>query len=383
MKRSQHSPWTLWTSAFTGLASLFLLACTGPETSDPQAGSVITGNKKPARIYVYPLQRPDSLVDSTQSIDGRFELSPRPGQWSVWAEDENQQVAWIPEWDGKSPLKIELQSPQILRLEIADSALIAAPGRKAQGKTLELLLPSNLSPNSPLPLIIRQDSSKRSLGISQEGLEIRILGDSSSLGLKVQKTIDPSSLISSSSSTTSMSSALQLGTFVDPRDNEIYPTVKIGSQTWMTQNLRHRPSAGAWRCPFDAAKCNIFGIYYDYNTALSICPVGSKLPDSSDYAQVLGIYGPSKAPDLRGEIEYWNLTKDLATNRSGFAAVPGGWGFGSGDIVTGDEVYLWSASLHTIAQKPLLLHNSTSIDYFQLVTGQPENMHPVRCLVEP
>jgi uncharacterized protein (TIGR02145 family) len=81
--------------------------------------------------------------------------------------------------------------------------------------------------------------------------------------------------------------AQQTGTFTDPRDGKIYKTVKIGTQTWMAENLAYKPSSGKyWLSPNNY-------YYYDWATAKSVAPAGWHLPSQAEWKALIDFIGGS------------------------------------------------------------------------------------------
>lgn len=152
------------------------------------------------------------------------------------------------------------------------------------------------------------------------------------------------------------------GTFTDLRDGNIYKWVKIGNQIWMAENLKYLPrvskkseSSDEYYCfyvyDYDSSSVSLakqttnyktYGVLYNWPAAMykqyktnikdslvqGICPDGWHLPNNKEW-QILINYmgGDTVAGNKLKEIgnNYWKYRKDvLATNSSGFNALPGG-----------------------------------------------------------
>lgn len=71
---------------------------------------------------------------------------------------------------------------------------------------------------------------------------------------------------------------------------ETYPTITLGGRIWMAENLRYATGSatGCWY-PLDATDENVkkYGLLYDYETALSLCPEGWRLPEQADFEALI------------------------------------------------------------------------------------------------
>ena len=135
------------------------------------------------------------------------------------------------------------------------------------------------------------------------------------------------------------------GTVTDS-DLKVYKTVKIGSQTWMAENL-NTPTADSWcygegaptwpdypedkyvtLTPSQAqANCNKYGRLYTYAAANTACPSGWRLPDREDWDTLLtSVNGDTKKLKAKSG---WDNRRDgtsgNGTDNYGFSALPGGF----------------------------------------------------------
>jgi len=101
-------------------------------------------------------------------------------------------------------------------------------------------------------------------------------------------------------------------TFTDGRDGQVYSYVKIGSQTWMAQNLNYETDDS--RCyDDDESYCTTYGSLYYWEDALTACPAGWRLPSYEDWDELINTAGGT---NIAGK----NLRKD-ASNTYGFSAL--------------------------------------------------------------
>ncbi|MCX6239250.1 MAG: hypothetical protein NTY07_17105 [Bacteroidia bacterium] len=145
--------------------------------------------------------------------------------------------------------------------------------------------------------------------------------------------------------------AQETGTFKDKRDGKTYKTVKIGTQTWMAENLAYKAEDGYY-CPYDRDKSNLatYGYLYDWYTAKNSCPSGWHLPEFAEWATLIDYLGGENvaAGKLKAK-STWKKPDENPTNSSGFTALPGGFlyldedGKVSFDAI-GIEGYWWSST---------------------------------------
>jgi uncharacterized protein (TIGR02145 family) len=137
--------------------------------------------------------------------------------------------------------------------------------------------------------------------------------------------------------------ATHRGVFTDSRDGRHYPTVRIGNVTWMAENLNFTTS-GSWCYDNDTYNCTAYGRLYTWQTAMTACPPGWRLPDNADWENLVRAAGGSIAGQKLKSTVGWSNNGN-GTDEFGFSALPGGNRDFRGSfnlIDTGG--YWWSAS---------------------------------------
>ena len=194
------------------------------------------------------------------------------------------------------------------------------------------------------------------------------------------------------------------GTVTDIEGN-IYPTVLIGNQWWMAENLRTATysngepipnitdntawtqlSSGAW-CNYnhDLANDSLYSKLYNWYTTVDprgLCPTGWHVPTDAEWT-VLADYlgGVSVAGGKMKSITGWNGQNMGGTNESGFSGLPGGYRANNSGFFynVGYYGYWWSSSefSSTVAWRRALNYNDGSAGRYNLYK---QNGFSVRCL---
>ncbi|NVO21449.1 MAG: fibrobacter succinogenes major paralogous domain-containing protein [Bacteroidetes bacterium] len=130
-------------------------------------------------------------------------------------------------------------------------------------------------------------------------------------------------------------SAQITGTFTDTRDGKVYKTVKIGTQTWMAENLAYKEDSGCWAYDNKPENIGSYGYLYTWLAAKKACPAGWHLATKEEWS-ALSTYlgGESTAAEKLKEAGtlHWQKPVSDATNESGFTCLPGGFRNNTGEF---------------------------------------------------
>jgi uncharacterized protein (TIGR02145 family) len=194
-------------------------------------------------------------------------------------------------------------------------------------------------------------------------------------------------------------------------DGNIYHKVSIGTQIWLTENLRTTHyrngdsiplvitdaqwktlTTGAW-CNYDNLPSNAktYGRLYNWhavNDSRGLCPEGWHVPSDNEWNSLaLFLGGESVAGGkmkTTGTIEQgngsWYAPNTGATNSSGFTGLPGGYRINYGNYYSiGNVAYFWSSSDTTLLNSwnfVLDANNENLIRHYNFQT----NGFSVRCI---
>jgi uncharacterized protein (TIGR02145 family) len=159
--------------------------------------------------------------------------------------------------------------------------------------------------------------------------------------------------------------------FCDARDGKAYKWVKIGTQTWMAENLNFNATGS--KCgnvltgngslvDGNTTTCDTYGRLYNWATAMAgaessdatpsgvqgVCPAGWHLPSDGEWDVLMTAVGgdATAGTKLKSE-EGWNTGSGYipGTDDYGFAALPSGNGHSFVNFANvGDSGFWWSTS---------------------------------------
>ena len=246
-------------------------------------------------------------------------------------------------------------------------------------------------------------------------------GDSSSSKKDVSSSSvnSSSSVKSSSSSSVKQSSSIVgfidpddvvTGTMTDSRDNKVYKTVTIGTQTWMAENLNYAytsvpykydskygsytSDSTSWCYDDDPSNCDKYGRLYTWAAAMDsvgtwstngkgcgygstcsptypvrgICPTGWHLPTKAEFETLFTAVGGSfQAAKRLKSTSGWEAAGE-AIDAYGFSALPAGARDNKGAFSSpGLYAYFWSATEFRDYAYNIFLYSNDEFAYLKYV----------------
>ena len=165
----------------------------------------------------------------------------------------------------------------------------------------------------------------------------------------------------------------EYGTLLDERDNQVYKTVQIGTQTWMAENLNFvtENSGCGGGSGTTEGNCETYGRLYSWAAAMDsagtwsangkgcgynetcspaypvrgVCPEGWHLPTQTEWNTLFtAVGGQSTAGKVLKSQTGWYGSGN-GTNAFGFSALPAGNRFNDGSFYSdGNYAYFWSST---------------------------------------
>jgi uncharacterized protein (TIGR02145 family) len=191
-------------------------------------------------------------------------------------------------------------------------------------------------------------------------------------------------------------------------DGNVYNTIMIGSQVWMTANLkttRYSDSTkipcvtdnAEWNTLSAPAYCwynnnetvykNIYGAFYNWFTVNTgkLCPDGWHVPSEADWTLLTDCLGGEYRTGGKlkeSGINHWNYPNEGASNDFGFTALPGGYrsGLTSGSFRAMGYIGWWWAS--TESDLTWARNRTIAYDVSEIAKGKglKKNGYSVRCV---
>jgi uncharacterized protein (TIGR02145 family) len=210
--------------------------------------------------------------------------------------------------------------------------------------------------------------------------------------------------------------ALTYGTVKDI-DGNTYNTIKIGTQTWMAENLRTTKYRNGSKIPLvsDSTRwatnlnnettlpmmcwynndqatytANKFGALYNWyavnpstNGNNNVCPTGWHVPTEGEWSTLIKFLGVDAGGRMKNKgTQYWASPNAGATNSSGFSGLPGGFRGSDGAFAgTRKNGYFWSSTgdedIVDVAWSFPLVSKSAFVNWYLLTKSSGFS---VRCL---
>ncbi|MDR2553993.1 MAG: fibrobacter succinogenes major paralogous domain-containing protein [Fibromonadaceae bacterium] len=198
-------------------------------------------------------------------------------------------------------------------------------------------------------------------------------------------------------SVSSSSVAATSGTFQDSRDYKTYKWVKIGTQTWMAENLNYDvPSNDTDLCyNNEPANCTTYGRLYNWSTAMNndasstaspssvrgACPSGWHLPSDAEWETLVTAASGSLTAGtiLKADSPLWN-DNGKGTDSLGFSALPAGYAQSNGYFSGVGNNGFWWSSTEASASNAYIRYMNNAFAGVSMVDIDKSRLYSVRCV---
>jgi len=147
--------------------------------------------------------------------------------------------------------------------------------------------------------------------------------------------------------------------FTDDRDDKRYKIVKIGTQTWMAENLNYDASGS--KC-YDnkPANCQKYGRIYNWTTAKKACPIGWHLPSKDEWQTLVNFAGGGKTAGNKLKSSSGWKSNGNGVDAVGFSALPGGGGSSDGSFDDAGNLGVWWTTTESKTSRAFISKSSSA-----------------------
>ena len=240
----------------------------------------------------------------------------------------------------------------------------------SKGKTNSSSSVKAESSSSVIPSSALESSSSQKVAVSSSN-EVKVSSSSSAKSSSSVKVASSSSnKVTEPVEVSSSSRSVEMGSVTDSRDGQTYKTVKIGSQTWMAENLNYKTANSScyknndtnctkygrlytWTAAIDSVKlykdksieCGVGKTCSLPDTVYGVCPLGWHLPTQAEWITLFTAVGGQSSAGyfLKSQTGWYYHGNGM--DYFGFSALPAGRGYINIEFdLIGEYAIFWSAT---------------------------------------
>jgi len=172
--------------------------------------------------------------------------------------------------------------------------------------------------------------------------------------------------------------------FTDSRDGKSYKSVRIGTQTWMAENLNYAgDGSNGDMCYEDKpSNCAKYGRLYTGESATynSYCPAGWHVPSETEWGTLYNfVNGATSGGRALKAKSGWN-NNGSGTDDYGFSALPGGRVDDDISYGAGNSGYWWTSTNATYGWNTIGYDINGSWNFISKSSDQRSQKKSIRCV---